>query len=152
MKSLDDRDTPVLGRLMTKVGTPTISEIWVSLSNNQEKRRVDHFSSEDLRCLIYRPHGLSVVASKHGSASGFKAFIEPWKKERFPSKSCKEEMISLIKAFIKPWEREYSPSEMRVGGMISFVNEREVISTSGKKIILLVISQKAVGLGKGTTF
>ena len=41
---------------------------------------------------------------------------------------------------------------MRVGGMISFVNEREVISTSGKKIILLVISQKAVGLGKGTTF
>ena len=36
--------------------------------------------------------------------------------------------------------------------MISLVNAREVISTSGKEIILLVISQKAVGLGKGTTF
>ena len=41
---------------------------------------------------------------------------------------------------------------MRVGGMISLVNEREVIATSGREIILLVISQKAVGLGKGTTF
>jgi len=36
--------------------------------------------------------------------------------------------------------------------MISLINAREVISTSGKEIILLVISQKAVGLGKGTTF
>ena len=36
--------------------------------------------------------------------------------------------------------------------MISLVNAREVISTSGMEIILLVISQKAVGLGKGTTF
>ena len=41
---------------------------------------------------------------------------------------------------------------MRVGGMISLVNEKEVISTSGREIILLVISQKAVSLGKGTTF
>ena len=37
---------------------------------------------------------------------------------------------------------------MRKEGMISLVNAGEVISTSGKEIILLVISQKAVGLGK----
>ena len=36
--------------------------------------------------------------------------------------------------------------------MISLVNAKEVISTSGKDIILLVTRQKAVGLGKGTTF
>jgi len=36
--------------------------------------------------------------------------------------------------------------------MISLVNAKEVISTSGKDIILLVTSQKAVGLKKGTTF
>ena len=41
---------------------------------------------------------------------------------------------------------------MHKEGMISLVNAREVISTSGKEIILLVISQKAVGLGKGTAF
>ena len=41
---------------------------------------------------------------------------------------------------------------MHAGGMIPLVNAKEVISTSGKEIILLVISQKVVGLGKGTTF
>jgi len=36
--------------------------------------------------------------------------------------------------------------------MISLVNAKEVISTSRKETILLVISQKDVGLGKGTSF
>ena len=36
--------------------------------------------------------------------------------------------------------------------MISLINAREVILTSGKEIILLVISQKTVGLRKGTAF
>ena len=33
---------------------------------------------------------------KHRSASGFKAFIEPWERERFPSKTRKGGTISLI--------------------------------------------------------
>ena len=41
---------------------------------------------------------------------------------------------------------------MRTEGMISLVNAREVISTSGKGIIPLVTSRKAVSLGKGTSF
>ena len=36
--------------------------------------------------------------------------------------------------------------------MIFLVNAREVILTSKKEAILLEISRKAIGLGKGTTF
>ena len=45
-------------------------------------------------------------------------------------------------------KKEYSPSEMRKGGMISLVNAREVISTSGKDIILLVTGRKQLASGK----
>ena len=41
---------------------------------------------------------------------------------------------------------------MHKEGMISLVNAREVISTSGREIILLVTSQKVVSLGKGRAF
>ena len=41
---------------------------------------------------------------------------------------------------------------MRAEGMISLINAREVISTSGKRIIPLVTSRKAVSLGKGKSF
>ena len=92
VKSLNDQDLPVLGRIMTRVGIPTNSEN-LSISLNQEKRReANHFSSEDLKCPIYRPHGLSAAASSVEARAHLRHLLRLEKKDGFPWNRAKGEM------------------------------------------------------------
>jgi len=113
VKSLNDQDLLVLGRIMTRVGIPTSSEIWVSLSNQEKGREAKHFSSEDLKCPIYRPHGLSAPASSVEKRAHLRHLLRLENRDGFPLEPCEGENVSLIKGTygalkkgnILPWKR-----------------------------------------------
>ena len=90
-KSLNDQDLQVLGRIMTRVGIPTkFRDLSISL-NQEKRRRADYFSSEDLKCPIYRPHGLSATASSVEARAHSRHLLRLEKRDGFPWNRAKEE-------------------------------------------------------------
>ena len=129
---------------MTRVGIPTSSEIWVSLSNQEKRREAKHFSSEDPKRPIYRPHGLSVATSSVEARAHLRHLLRLDKRDGFPWNRAKEENVSLIKGTygalkkgnILPWKRanrRISPSVSAREGVIS-LEDRPMAVGLGKAI------------------